>query len=238
MSTPHHRRSRGRSGGSAAAASHPPDDAPALTDTPVRHPVRSTSERYRGPKWSVRTDTVDLPAGTVDRDVLAHPGSVGIIALDAHDRVLLVHQYRHPVSATLWEPPAGLLDKPGENPLVAAQRELYEEAHQRAADWHVLLDAYTTPGCSDEATRLYLARGLTAVPADEQHEGEHEEAGMPVAWVPLDDVVEGVLDGRLHNPLLVMGVLAVRAARASGADGFAALRPADAPWPDRPTSPG
>jgi 8-oxo-dGDP phosphatase len=211
-------------------------DNGALADVRGPQPVARTTERYRGAKWRVRTDRVALSDGSeVDRDLLVHPGSVGIVALDAHDHVLLVHQYRHPVGATLWEPPAGLLDEPGEDPLAAAQRELYEEAHQRAATWHVLLDAYTTPGCSDEAVRLYLARDLEPVPEHEQHEGEHEEADMTLARVPLDALVRSVLDGSLHNPLLVMGVLAVRAA---AADGYAGLRPADAAWPDRPVARG
>jgi len=203
-----------------------------IADARGRYPVRESAERYRGAKWSVREETVELPDGSVvARDLVVHPGSVGIIALDAHERVLLIHQYRHPAGATLWEPPAGLLDEPGEKPLAAAQRELYEEAHHYASDWRVLLDAYTTPGCSDEAVRLYLARGLQAVPPEEQHEGRHEEADMPLAWVPLAEVVQRVVDGRLHNPLAVMGVLAAFASRG---DGFATLRPADAPWPERP----
>ena len=61
-----------------------------------------------------------------------HPGAVGIVALDEQDRLLLVRQYRHPVRRYLWEPPAGLLDVAGEDPLDAAKRELAEEAHLRA----------------------------------------------------------------------------------------------------------
>jgi ADP-ribose pyrophosphatase len=53
---------------------------------------------------------------------------------------------------------------------------------------------------------------------------------MPYAWVPLDEAVTMALDGRLHNPTAVSGVLAASAARAKG---FDTLRPADAPWPER-----
>ena len=58
-----------------------------------------------------------------------------------------------PCGNKLWEIPAGLLDVPGENPLHAAQRELYEEAHIKAEEWRVLTDVYTTPGGCDEAVR-------------------------------------------------------------------------------------
>ena len=199
-----------------------------------RRRVVATETRFVGGVWTVRTDTVELADGqVVVRDVIDHPGAVGILALDDAERVLLVRQYRHPVGASLWEPPAGLLDVPDEDPLATARRELYEEAHLRAADWRVLLDFYTSPGGSTEALRCYLARGLT--PADqERHLGQGEERDMPIAWVPLDDAVELVLAGRLHNPTAVAGVLATYAARTRG---FDTLRPADAPWPERDAAP-
>src|SRR5439155_20918141 len=143
-----------------------------------------------------------LPSGdAVARDVVEHPGAVGVIALDDAERVLLVQQYRHPVRRLLWEPPAGLLDQPGENPLAAARRELYEEAGHRAAEWLTLVDAFTSPGMSDEAIRIYLARGLAPVGADDRFLGEHEERGMPITWVPLEAAADLVLAGRLHNPM-------------------------------------
>jgi ADP-ribose pyrophosphatase len=181
---------------------------------------------------AVRTDAVVFPDGsTAARDVVEHPGAVGVIALDGHDRVLLIQQYRHPVGRLMWEPPAGILDEPGEPPLETAARELFEEAGVRAGRWDVLLDAFTSPGMTDEAIRIYLARDLSAVPEDERHVGEHEEADMPTAWVPLDQAVEAVLAGRLHNPFAVMGLLATKYARDHGWSG---LRPADVPWPERP----
>ena len=72
-------------------------------------------------KWDVVTETVELDADTtVRRDVVVHPGAVGIVALDDADRLLLLRQYRHPVRSELWELPAGLLDVAGEDALQAA----------------------------------------------------------------------------------------------------------------------
>ena len=82
----------------------------------------------------------------MEREYLQHPGAVGIIALDDADRVALVRQYRHAVRHRLIEPPAGLLDVDGEDPLLAAQRELAEEVGLAAETWHVLVDLFTTPG--------------------------------------------------------------------------------------------
>ena len=74
-----------------------------------------------------------------------------MVAVDEADRVVLVHQYRHPVGQRLWEIPAGLLDVPGEDPAAAAARELAEEAHVQAADWRVLADPFSSPGMTTEA---------------------------------------------------------------------------------------
>ncbi|MFI8293841.1 NUDIX hydrolase [Streptomyces sp. ms191] len=203
-----------------------------LRDTPEEWRVVATTTPFQGNKTSVRTDDVVMPDGTVARrDYQVHPGSVAIVALDDEDRVLLLKQYRHPVRQKLWEIPAGLLDVPGENPLHAAERELYEEAHVKAADWKVLTDVYTTPGGCDEAVRIFLARDLSEAEG-ERFEVSEEEADMELARVPLTELVRRVLAGDVHNNCLVVGVLSLMAARTG--DGVDALRPADSPWPARP----
>ncbi|MGW0208357.1 NUDIX domain-containing protein [Streptomyces sp. NPDC003233] len=203
-----------------------------IKDTAEEWEIRATETPFVGNKTSVRTDDVVMPDGSVARrDYQVHPGSVAVLALDEEDRVLLINQYRHPVRHKLWEIPAGLLDVPGENPLHAAQRELYEEAHVKAEDWRVLTDVYTTPGGCDEAVRIFLARDLSEAEG-ERFEAEHEETDMEHARVPVEELVRRVLAGDVHNNCLVVGVLSLVAAR--GGDGLDALRPADAPWPARP----
>ncbi|MER7918892.1 MULTISPECIES: NUDIX hydrolase [unclassified Streptomyces] len=203
-----------------------------IKDTPEEWEIRATATPFVGNKTSVRTDDVVMPDGSVvHRDYQVHPGSVAVLALDEQDRVLLINQYRHPVRHKLWEIPAGLLDVPGENPLHAAQRELYEEAHVKAEDWRVLTDVYTTPGGCDEAVRIFLARGVSEAEG-ERFAVEHEETDMAYARVPVDELVRRVLAGDVHNNCLVVGVLSLVAARAG--DGLDALRPADAQWPARP----
>ncbi|MGW3288902.1 NUDIX domain-containing protein [Streptomyces sp. NPDC001002] len=203
-----------------------------LKDTPEEWEIRATETPFVGNKTSVRTDEVVMPDGSVvRRDYQVHPGSVGILALDDQDRVLVIRQYRHPVRQRLWEIPAGLLDVPGENPLHAAQRELYEEAHVKAEDWRVLADVYTTPGGCDEAVRIFLARDLSEAEG-QRFEAEDEEIDLEHARVPLDELVRSVLAGDIHNNCLVVGVLSLVAARTG--DGLDALRPAEAPWPARP----
>ena len=195
-------------------------------------PVQSTTVSHAGMIWDVVRDRIDLgEAGVVEREYVRHTGAVAVLALDDDDRVLLLRQYRHPVRHELWEPPAGLLDVAGEDPLLAAQRELAEEADLVADEWAVLLDWFSSPGGMDEALRCYLARGLSEVPHDERHTREAEEHGMPTRWVPLDEAKDAVLAGRIHNPAAVVSILAAWTARAGG---WATLRPADAPWPEHP----
>ncbi|WNM34217.1 NUDIX hydrolase [Streptomyces sp. Li-HN-5-11] len=203
-----------------------------IKDTPEEWQIRSTQTPFSGAKTGVRTDEVVMPDGSVARrDYQVHPGSVAVLALDAEDRVLVIRQYRHPVRQRLWEIPAGLLDVPGENPLHAVQRELYEEAHVKAEDWRVLADLYTTPGGSDEAVRIFLARDLSEAEG-ERFEAEHEEIELEIERVPVAELVRGVLAGELHNACLVVGVLSLVAAQRG--EGLDALRPAEAPWPARP----
>jgi len=202
-----------------------------LTDVAVTRTVTAVEPRYAGMKWDVVTETVQLDAETtVRRDVVVHPGAVGIVAVDDLGRVLLLRQYRHPVRSQLWELPAGLLDVAGEDAVSAAARELYEEAHLRAARWDVLVDLYSSPGMCSEAYRIYLAREVSEVPAGERHVPTAEERDMPMRWVDLDTAVDAVAAGHVHNAMAVAGLLAAARARAGG---WRTLRTADAPWPQR-----
>ena len=205
-----------------------------ITDTPMSWTVDSSETLASGQIADFVEDQIRTPDGKViTREYLRHPGAVGVIALDDHERVALVRQYRHPVRHRLIEPPAGLLDVHGEDYLLAIQRELAEEVGLGAGTWHVLVDLFTTPGILGEALRIYLARDLNAAEAPEGFLAEGEEAHMDVVWAPLEDLVEAVLDGRVHNPTLVAGVLAAWTARQR--DGYASLRPADARWRARDT---
>lgn len=201
----------------------------AIADEAVERPVLESRTVYHGLVWDVQRDRVDLgPGGIVDRDLIRHPGAVAVVALDEADRIALVQQYRHPVRVLEWEVPAGLLDIAGEDPLRTAARELAEEADLQATDWAVLTDYFTSPGYTSEAIRIYLARGISDLPAAARHTREGEEWGMPLRWLPLDAVLDAVLAGRIHNPHTVIAILATHAARARD---WRDLRPADSPWP-------
>lgn len=199
-----------------------------IADTPDSWPVERSETRYRSRIVGMVTDWVRMPGldgeETVARDRFVHPGAVAALALDEDGRVLLLRQYRHAVRHRLWELPAGVRDVEGEPPVRTAQRELLEEAGYRADTWHELADFFPSAGFSTERIHVFLARDLVRVPEEEvDFVRIHEEADMPIEWVPLDEAVAAVLAGRLHNAATVIGILA---AHAASRDGFASLRPA------------
>jgi 8-oxo-dGTP pyrophosphatase MutT (NUDIX family) len=205
-----------------------------VSDAPSPRRLLSTKKVYEGRIWDVVSDSFQLQdtGEALTRDYIEHPGAVAVLPMNDDGEILLLKQYRHPVGMDLWEIPAGLLDIEGEDFVVGAARELAEEADLAAGTWNVLADFFNSPGSSSEAIRIYLARNLTDVPHHERHERTDEEAEIEFHWINLDDAVEAVLAGRLHNPSAVVGILAAAAARAGG---YANLRPADAPWPAHPS---
>ena len=144
--------------------------------------------RYAGVIGTVRVDRFRHEDGAVvEREIVAHPGAVGIVA---HDdlHVWLVRQPREAVGVPdLLEIPAGRLDVPGEPPLACAQRELGEETGRTAMEWRHLVTFFVSPGFTDETVHLFLATGL----------GESDVASDPgerieiVAW-PLDRLDEAI----------------------------------------------
>ncbi len=192
--------------------------------------VAGSETLHVGRVTALRLDQVVMPGGRVAaREVVEHPGAVAIVPLDDERRVVLIHQYRHPLGRALWELPAGLLDAAGEEPVETARRELAEEVGIAATDWSVLLDVAASPGFSDESVRVFLARGLSGVtrPAG----ADDEEADLEIHRVPLDEAVRRVLSGEIVNSSTAAGLLAAHAVVA----GVAQPRPVDAPWRDRPT---
>ncbi|MCQ4120145.1 NUDIX domain-containing protein [Rhodococcus tibetensis] len=186
---------------------------------------------YSGAILALRLDEVAMPNGrTAEREVVEHHGAVAVVVLDDENRLVLIHQYRHPVGRRLWEIPAGLLDDPDEDPLEAAKRELAEETGLGAKQWSVLVDVAVSPGFTDESVRVYFARDLYTV---DRPEPEHEEADLEIARFPLDEVVAMVLRGEIVNATAVSGIMSLAAVRSQP---DTQLRDRHAPWVDRPVT--
>lgn len=206
------------------------DQISSIEDRHTPHTVTESTTAWSGRIVDMVEDHVVVVEGQepVVRQYTRHPGAVAVVAMrgeEGAEEILLLRQYRHPVNASLWEIPAGLLDIPGEDSRVAAERELAEETDLKAARWDVLVDFFTSPGGSTEPLRVFLARDLETT--ETSFEREDEEATMEYAWVSLSDALDWVLAGRLHNPSTVIGILSAHAARGRGWEG---LREPGAPW--------
>lgn len=185
------------------------------------------------PIIALRRDRVVMPGGdTATREIVEHFGAVAVAAIrdrgeTAEPEIAMVRQYRRSAGRRLWELPAGLLDIAQEDPLECARRELQEEAGLLAGQWGLLVDMFTSPGVMDEAVRIYLATDLTEV---ERPAGEHEEADMEVAWVPLATARRMVMTGEVGNAIAVAGIMTA----ADVIAGRSETRAVSTPFDDRP----
>ncbi|WP_029151135.1 NUDIX domain-containing protein [Microbacterium indicum] len=176
-----------------------------LHDEPFEVEVMQSDLVFDGHVWDVREDRFRYGDAELVRHYVDHPGAVAIAAVDDERRILLIQQYRHPIRTRDWEVPAGLLDVAGEDPRDAAARELAEEADLDAAEWERIGAFAPSPGGSSEVIPLFLATGLTR--RAEAFERHAEEADIRPEWVPLDEAVAAVLDGRISNAMATIAIL-------------------------------
>ena len=168
------------------------------------HPI------YNGRIIRVRRDEVLLPDGGHGlREVVDHPGGVGILALDDDGCVVLVRQYRYAFSRVLTEIPAGKREK-GEEPFVTARRELKEEIGAEANQWTDMGALIASPGCYGETLYLFMARGLRF---GETHPDEDEF--LELCRTPFDKMLARVMRGDIEDAKTVCGILKVHALRAA-----------------------
>jgi ADP-ribose pyrophosphatase len=160
---------------------------------------------YQAPVFYVTSEQVKEPSGVkVRRDLIRHPGSVVIMALDeskAEARVLLIKQYRYAAGDEIWEFPAGRID-PGDTPLSGAKRELAEETGYKAREWKRALFFYSSPGFLDETMSVFLARDLVKGKA----KPEHDEF-ITASLVPVSKAVRMVMDGEIQDAKTIAGIL-------------------------------
>ena len=173
-------------------------------------------EIYRGHVLHLVRDTVRLPDGKqAMREICLHVGAVCVLPLLEDGRVIMERQYRYAHHRVFLEIPAGKLNDRHEDPLTAAQRELFEETGATAEHYTPLGELDTTPALIDEKITMYLAEGLTL--HDERRLDEDEF--LDVELIPLPTLFDMVMDGRIcdaKTQVAVLKVWALRGSRFSG----------------------
>lgn len=117
---------------------------------------------HEGAKFNLVRRRIETTSnGTVEIDLVRHPGAVVILPLISDDEIVMIRNYRYTVGTELWELPAGTLDVDGEPTIDAARRELEEETGYRASRIEPLCVMYPSPGFIDERIEAFVARDLT-----------------------------------------------------------------------------
>ena len=158
---------------------------------------------YSGKKINVRKDEIILDDGRkVMREVIEHPGSAAIIPFISENEIVLIQQYRHAVKETLYEIPAGTLDK-GETFDVCAKRELEEEIGYKAGTLEPLIILYPSPGILSETMHLFKATNLIKTQTNYQV----DESIKGIVQVKLSDALEMVKKGVIRDAKTVCSIL-------------------------------
>lgn len=157
---------------------------------------------YDGKILKLVLKDVLLPNGkTAKREVVAHSGGVGVIALTKDDEILLVKQFRSPYEKTVIEIPAGKKE-PGEDPLECGKRELLEETGFTAEKFIPLGDLYPSPGYCGEIIHLFLAIGL-----NKSNQNLDEDEFLTVLKIPFSKALDMVMSGEICDSKTVVAIL-------------------------------
>ena len=163
--------------------------------------VESREKLSRGRQFDFVVEKVRHPHGVrTEMGIVRHPGSTVIVPLFEDQSIGLIRQYRHAVSAYIYETPAGTME-PGEDPLVCARRELEEETGYAAGDMVPLGKTYLLPAYSDELTYVYLARNLTETSQDLD-----QDEIIDVHRLPFDQVLAMIETGEIVDALSILSI--------------------------------
>ncbi|TNE74324.1 NUDIX hydrolase [bacterium] len=162
----------------------------------------STEQVFSGKLLDVRRDLALLPDESKStREWIKHPGATAIIPVFENGDILLLHQFRYPLSQIFIEVPAGKLD-PGETPDQTGIRELAEEAGLQCTQFDYVGHFYPGIGYSDEIIHIYLAQGLSEVP-----EKTDDDEFVEPFRVPFSQAVEWALNGTISDGKTIISLL-------------------------------
>ena len=157
---------------------------------------------FRGKILNLRCDDAELPDGKpCTREFIEHGGGACVLYVK-DGKVLLVRQYRYPYAESIYEIPAGKLDK-GEEPIKTAIRELEEEGGLIAEELKLLYVMYPSPGYTNEKIYIYQALSARETTA-KLDEGEYLDA----EYIPLEKVKEMLANGEICDAKTIIALQA------------------------------
>ena len=172
-------------------------------DKQLREYMIDSTVVYEGRMLHVECDKVKLPNGHEStRELLRHVGAVAIVPINEKGEVAMERQFRYPLDRVITEIPAGKLDSYEEDRLDAAKRELMEETGITAGKWTSMGNFVPAAAYCSELITIYLAEDLTL--------GERkldEDEFLNVIWIPLDELVEDVMNGNITDGKTLVGIL-------------------------------
>jgi 8-oxo-dGTP pyrophosphatase MutT (NUDIX family) len=182
-------------------------------NTPQANPWRRLARRvaYENPWISVLHDDVVRPDGQpgIYGVVHFHNRAIGIVPLDAQDRVMLVGQFRYPLDRYSWEIPEGG-GRFDEEPEESARRELVEETGLHGGTWRELCRADLSNSVTDEVMVTYVATDLVEGPA--APEGTEQ---LAVRWVPFAETLAMIGRGEIRDAMTILALQALALERAA-----------------------
>lgn len=160
---------------------------------------------YSGRIIDVHNDRITLVDGDeAYREVVEHPGGVAIVGLTEDNEILLVRQFRYPYKETIYEIPAGKLEK-GEDIKAAGIREFSEECGATAEIFEPFGEVYPSPGYCGEIIRLFYAKNITF---GQQHLDDDEF--LDVIKMPIKEVVSKIMSGEIKDAKTIVGVFKIK----------------------------
>jgi ADP-ribose pyrophosphatase len=154
-----------------------------------------------GKNFSFKQDKVMLPNGRITlRDIVQHPGAVGILAITDLNEVILVEQFRYATGKKLLEIPAGTIEQ-NENIEACVFRELEEETGYKAKKTRKLVSCYTSPGYSSEVLHIYLAEDLVETTSKAE-----EDEILEVVKMSLEDALELVKSNQIIDAKTILAL--------------------------------
>jgi ADP-ribose pyrophosphatase len=159
------------------------------------------SKRIYSGGIALRKDRFSLDGRMIEKEIVEHPDSVGIVAVSGSE-VILVTQYRRTSGSVLLEIPAGKIEK-GETPRQAAVREMAEEIGY-SGKLEPLMKWYLAPGYSTELMHVFVATCLRKIERGPLDDDEN----IRIKKMKLDSAVRKCLSGEIKDSKTVAALLA------------------------------